>query len=768
MSTTPGTSLDDVFAVRLPPRPYPGLRPFEKDEWPIFFGRERMADAIVARLLEKKLLVVHGDSGCGKSSLVRAGVLPRLEQQSARGGLRWRTCSAMPREAPLWNLATALAGLDGTGRSEAGAIACRRALNFGGEAPEALAELLGAGPDDQVCILIDQFEELFDHARRHGHEEATLFTEILVGLLDRPPPGLHAVLTMRSEFLGACSSFPGFPEAVNATQYLVPRMAHADLLRAIREPAALYDGEISRELAERLIADGGGGQDQLPLIQHGLMLLHRDQAAPQHEAAAEAGPTWRLGLEHYHPAGGLAAMLSVHADAVQLGAERHCLPAERPGRVIEDIFRALTDINADGQAIRRPRTLGQLVAVSGADAAAVRCVLAAFRADGVSFLKPYGDAEIGADELIDVSHEALIRCWARLADPADGWLLREFRNGLVWRSLLVQADSFERNPANVLGASTTDERERWLQRRNPAWAERYGGGWERVHRLVAASADARDRRKAEAHAQQRQRAEARRREQRLRTMYAGLGVLALLLVVSSSLGYVAWEQSRRAAAELDEAKRQFEAAGLAREGELAARAQTEALAQEARQSAETLQRVASALEGVGAEASNWRLDPSAWEEQLSMAKAQIVAQADTLSSYGMASTADPTKAVRPAPAVGTGVLLYIHIAGEGQAAAARTLARRLQAGVMPVVAAAVTVPDIAVVKAAPAQSLLRCFQPAECRSDGKALLAVINDSLRAPRVTLDDVSARYGDSRGVRPGTYELWFAPGAIELAAP
>ena len=90
---------DAVFAIHLPARPYPGLRPFEQHEWPIFFGRERMTDEIVDRLLGHRLLVVHGDSGCGKSSLVRAGVLPRLEQESARGGVRWRTCTTLPRAA---------------------------------------------------------------------------------------------------------------------------------------------------------------------------------------------------------------------------------------------------------------------------------------------------------------------------------------------------------------------------------------------------------------------------------------------------------------------------------------------------------------------------------------------------------------------------------------------------------------------------------------------------------------------------------------------
>src|SRR5262245_30162894 len=91
--------------------PYPGLRPFLKRECPIFFGRESMIDAILDRLVATRLVVVHGTSGCGKSSVVRAGVLPRLEQEHSHYGLPWRTMEMRPGNSPLWNVATAIARL---------------------------------------------------------------------------------------------------------------------------------------------------------------------------------------------------------------------------------------------------------------------------------------------------------------------------------------------------------------------------------------------------------------------------------------------------------------------------------------------------------------------------------------------------------------------------------------------------------------------------------------------------------------------------------
>ena len=197
------------------------------------------------------------------------------------------------------------------------------------------------------------------------------------------------------------------------------------------------------------------------------MVLYRDHVA---RGKLKEGDKWRLTQSDCANGGrGLGQLLSDHATEVA--------DSVKDDRDVEDLFRALTDINSDGHAVRRPRTLGQLVAVTGASETVVRRIVDAFRVDGVSFLRPYGSAPLALDSRIDISHEALIRCWQRIAAPEDGWLVREFKNGLVWRSLLVQAESFERNSSNVLSAATTGERDTWLKRRNAAWAERYGGGW---------------------------------------------------------------------------------------------------------------------------------------------------------------------------------------------------------------------------------------------------------------------------------------------------
>jgi hypothetical protein len=105
---------EPAIALERPAHPYPGLRPFEADEWSIFFGRERMIDEVIERLAVNNLVLIHGASGSGKSSLVRAGVMPKLERQHLRRGAPWLTGKMRPSGGPLWNLAAEFARLEGS------------------------------------------------------------------------------------------------------------------------------------------------------------------------------------------------------------------------------------------------------------------------------------------------------------------------------------------------------------------------------------------------------------------------------------------------------------------------------------------------------------------------------------------------------------------------------------------------------------------------------------------------------------------------------
>jgi hypothetical protein len=354
-----------------PPRPYPGLRPFEPDEWSIF-GRERMVDDVISRLADNGLVLIHGVSGSGKSSLVRAGVLPKLALQYDRHDAAWLTCAMRPSGGPLWNLAAEFARLEERSRNveRIGEIAGQ--FNARKATLASVAASLKGLRGKSVCVLVDQFEELFRFEKEIGRDEAELFVDLMAEA-GKPAQGeggsgvdLHVIVTMRSEFLGECARFAGFAETINRTQYLVPRMDDDGLMRAVRRPAETYGALFDEALTERLVASVRGREDELPLLQHGLALMWDG-------ALRRAGSNGRLTIEGsiVDEAGGLASLLSQHADQVMASVA----PDDRSKHIVEAIFRALTDVSSEGAAIRRPCGFGNLCAVAGATPKEVRPIL---------------------------------------------------------------------------------------------------------------------------------------------------------------------------------------------------------------------------------------------------------------------------------------------------------------------------------------------------------------------------------------------------------
>ena len=188
-----------------------------------------------------------------------------------------------PSGGPLWNLAAEFARLEGREGDLERICAIAGQFNARSATLASVAASLEGVAGKSLCILVDQFEELFRYEKETSRDEAELFVDLIERAAteddgDAAPDAvdLHVIITMRSEFLGECSRFAGFAETINRTQYLVPRMDDDGLMRAVRRPAQMYGGEFDEELAERLIASVRGREDELPLLQHGLMLMWED------------------------------------------------------------------------------------------------------------------------------------------------------------------------------------------------------------------------------------------------------------------------------------------------------------------------------------------------------------------------------------------------------------------------------------------------------------------------------------------------------------
>src|SRR5262245_6722596 len=254
--------------------PFVGLRPFQTSDADWFFGRDREAPALALKLQTAGFTAVVGPSGSGKSSVVRAGVVPLLRKKG------WREIITKPGSAPIDRLARALASLSSEHRLvEARRFrfdAALRASAFG------LAKIADSLERDtpRVLLVIDQFEEVFRYGDEASglmqaamREEGRAFVELLLAATQTSNSRLHVCVTMRSDFFGACSSYVGLAEAVSASQFLVPLPLRNQLEQAIRMPVERANARIEEALVQRLLVDVEEEQDQLPLLQHTLRRL---------------------------------------------------------------------------------------------------------------------------------------------------------------------------------------------------------------------------------------------------------------------------------------------------------------------------------------------------------------------------------------------------------------------------------------------------------------------------------------------------------------
>ncbi len=465
--------------------PYPGLRPFQRGEEDLFFGRDEQVAQVLERLHESRFLAVVGTSGCGKSSLVYAGIIPALETYlEVTDGSNLVVVALRPGDQPLWALARALLGALDPARAdvEAAVSFLQADLRRG---PLALVEAMRTTPPPEgahLLFLIDQFEEIFRYRQEEDSDEADAFVALLLATAKRADVAAHVVLTMRSDYLGDCAVFTGLPEAISASQFLTPRMTRDQRQKAIEGPALAAGGRVEIDLVNRLLNDMDSGPDQLPLMQHVLMRLWLKAQA----AGGDGATGIELKLKDYEgeDIGGLAHALDRHADEAYAKLE----PNQK--RIAKMMFRLLSERDAGTRNDGRPRdtrrtTLLRTVAeVTGADVtlADVARVVEVFRAPGLNFLTPQLPEPLEPTTRLDVSHESLIRRWRRL----QSWVKAEAESAEIYRRLVDwarlrsegKADLFRRIETNAI----LDWRDR--ERPNAAWAGRYGGDFELAMRFL--------------------------------------------------------------------------------------------------------------------------------------------------------------------------------------------------------------------------------------------------------------------------------------------
>lgn len=368
--------------VRL--NPYRGLRAFGESDAAYFFGREELVDELLARLHspDGRLVLLVGASGTGKSSVIQAGVLPRLRM--AEPAVPRYVTSMLPGATPYRALARALLAVS------TAEVTRRRGWDVEGLAAElgadeagldrVLAALLPAGA--QLVLLVDQFEELFTMA---PVREQARFTAMLAHAVSNQTGRLRVLATLRADFYDRPLAVQPFGSLVSAATVAIPAMLPAEIESAVVEPAVRVGRRVERGLAAELVARIAAEPTALPALQFVLYEL------------AERSTDAALTLADYRELGGLDGAISARAEELYQSLD------DDERAAVRRMFEELAVVDAEGEPTRR-RTLRRELSV--ADEVVDRWA-------GVRLLS----LDIHPQSrlpTVEVAHEALLREWPRL------------------------------------------------------------------------------------------------------------------------------------------------------------------------------------------------------------------------------------------------------------------------------------------------------------------------------------------------------------------
>lgn len=456
--------------------PFPGLRPFSLDECHLFFGREGQADEILVKLAQSRFVTVMGYSGSGKSSLMYCGLVPVLYGGfMTQTGPHWNAIITRPGTSPLNNLSESIVDhLISSNQILEEDRAIHKAIinSVLRSGPEGLIEVsrfIQTMKNENIFILVDQFEELLRYRETNdnpeAHDEAHLFVNLVLTAVGQTKVPVYVALTMRSDFIGNCSVFPALTELINHSNYLVPSMTREQKKMVIEGPIAVAGGKISQRLVKHLLKDVGNNQDQLPILQHALMrtwdywVANREPGEP-------------IDVRHYNAVGRIHEALSQHAN------EAYDELTSKQKEIAEILFKNITEKTQDNKGMKIPGRLGLIAELAEAEDEDVIFVIDHFRKPGRSFLMPAANIPLNNDSKIELSHESLMRIWKRL----DTWVDEEFESAQMYKRLSEAAAMYQIGKTGLWRPPDLQLALNWQKKQRPTreWAQRYDETFERA------------------------------------------------------------------------------------------------------------------------------------------------------------------------------------------------------------------------------------------------------------------------------------------------
>jgi len=381
--------------------PFRGLEYFREEDEPYFFGRKALVDLLFERLTTDRFLAVLGPSGSGKSSVVRAGLIPKLKREHKQHHTAQRAKSLVtiftPKEEPMRELAFAVRHLyQQIGQNRTVEEFIERLRKNEESLYLIIREIAETATPDGVFLVIDQFEELF--AQSHDEHLRQQFLDRLFLALEGTSSPIRIIVAMRSDFLGKCASYAHLNAYLNDKAFQIGLMSREEMREAIVEPAASVELVYEEGLVDRILKDVAGASAELPLLEHALLELYERRRGRL------------LTFQTYTEIGGVEGALTKHAEMEfsQLGDSKQ--------QLIRKMFiLCLIQTGEDIPDIPRRCAKEELLAIGGKWEIA-EALLEQWTA--ARLLTITHDLLRGKD-FVEVAHYALIHNWPRLQNWLD-------------------------------------------------------------------------------------------------------------------------------------------------------------------------------------------------------------------------------------------------------------------------------------------------------------------------------------------------------------
>jgi WD40 repeat protein/energy-coupling factor transporter ATP-binding protein EcfA2 len=513
--------------------PFPGLRSYEYEDHSLFFGRESHIRQLRNKLLDARFLALIGSSGSGKSSLIKAGLIPSLENvQDVKE--EWKVIVFRPGVNPVKSLVNALKLHLRVEDNSWETRDPEKTEEWLLSNPGLVLELLSVIKQKNILLVIDQFEEIFrfefsDHQGKNKLQSPAFINLMLILINQRDLP-IHVVITMRSDYLDHCTEFKGLTEVINRGYYLLPKMNQEEIREVITRPIEAYGAQIQPDLVRTLLQKLSENPDFLPILQHVLMRMW-DRWKLTNVAANP------ISLVDYEAIGGMEQSITQHAEEI------FTLRLDEKRRIAaEKLFKTLIVLGPSDTSSLHPTSLHEIEKISGVPDYLLIDVVLVFRENGVSFLTPRPGIKIDSDSIIDVAVEKILTLW----DRSRRWIEEELESAKLYKQLSYSAFLYQDGRTGLWVNPELQVGLKWLKESEPTieWAQRYDPFFERAINFLDYSK--RQYEQEVQHKEDRQRRELRK-ARTFATVLGASSLISLLFLIVAMVLRTQAEQSEKTA-----------------------------------------------------------------------------------------------------------------------------------------------------------------------------------------------------------------------------